>query len=424
MASISLDNQIFFNSRWTDPKIKSHKSRRLSEDAHQSPPKRLQVSPIDTILISSDDESDCDDSASVQSNMSLPRIDQLLAARNDDGTLTGNADTDRNTETTNSAASSSNPTQSSPVNGPGLGGPTPANQHDDSTTSQYSTSPYSQALAEPISPPGGPLQPSEEMPSLPAGSSLPQAGSVVLTPEADTSAEANEDLSLTFFTGSGPSPSPECVSTRCSPRLEDESPDNTGLCNPSASGSPNKSDDSGCQLQSVRERLRQRTATVRYASCGTSSPGIHSEDGDEDEYRGMRRRIVGYHLNDAHDDSYQPHDSENDRDEDIGQPPQRHYHKSHPLDASEAGIDTESNHICSPPRKRRKFSLVNRPTVLRRSTRQKSRLGDGALPSPSSCQDFNNEERNTDPPTAKFEEWPLKQATLKRIIVNDSELAK
>lgn len=86
MPTISLDNEVIFDSnKLRNPKIQRQKPDMLCEDAQISQPRHLMAPNNDAILISSDDESGYDNSASVQSNSSLPSINQLLADRQECG---------------------------------------------------------------------------------------------------------------------------------------------------------------------------------------------------------------------------------------------------------------------------------------------------------------------------------------------------
>ncbi|KAH7322555.1 hypothetical protein B0I35DRAFT_425982 [Stachybotrys elegans] len=133
------------------------------------------------------------------------------------------------------------------------------------------------------------------------------------------------------------------------------------------------------------------------------------------------------------DGPYQPLDSESDLDRTTRQP-QHQGSRGTPSGTSEADMDDDSDGVCLPPSrptKRRKASPVVAPTACRRSTRQKHRRNTSTsprnrpatdlhrMPSPPQSLSSNNEAQ-VQIPAAKFEEWPLGEAILKRITINGS----
>ena len=87
MPPISLDDQVFFYlNQLKIPKIQRQNPDIVCENAPVSQPQPATPS-NDAIVISSDDESDDEDSISVQSSSSLPSVDHLLADMRDCGNV-------------------------------------------------------------------------------------------------------------------------------------------------------------------------------------------------------------------------------------------------------------------------------------------------------------------------------------------------
>ncbi|KAH7309909.1 hypothetical protein B0I35DRAFT_440815, partial [Stachybotrys elegans] len=133
------------------------------------------------------------------------------------------------------------------------------------------------------------------------------------------------------------------------------------------------------------------------------------------------------------DGPYHPPDSESDLNR-ITRQPQHQGSRRTTSDTSEADMDDDSDGVCLPPSrptKRRKASPATASTACRRSTRQKHRrntstsprsrpaTGLHRMPSPPYSLSSNNEAQ-VQIPAAKFEEWPLGEAVLKRITMNGS----
>ncbi|KAK5994050.1 hypothetical protein PT974_07490 [Cladobotryum mycophilum] len=124
MPSINLDNQVFFDSNQLRiPKIQRQEPDILCENAHIPQPQAGTPSNDDAIVISSDDESDCEDSASVRSSSSLSPIDQLLAETQERRTVTDLNERKKSLDTSISGACDGHLAQDPMMDGPELRGP-------------------------------------------------------------------------------------------------------------------------------------------------------------------------------------------------------------------------------------------------------------------------------------------------------------
>ncbi|KAH7304483.1 hypothetical protein B0I35DRAFT_151443 [Stachybotrys elegans] len=439
MPTISLDSQTFFNPiqmkassvRRQEPKVRVTDA--LLGHSELQPTTAPDKDPI---LISSDDESDYDDSISVQSGSSLPSIERLLADKQEHKLATGLDDLGEIPETSVPVTGEGKPTQAPALDdiGPGRQS-TLSLEQIPGMSGSFKAPTLSPVSEEPMSPSNtprqtsSPLELSGETSNSVAHSPQSPHDTILCQPQEDAGNMSIQDTpSARLMICDRPHFLPD--NERWSPRLESRSPERPGLCRISDRESRDESDDGNCQSHSVKSRLRRKTP-VRYTSCSTAISGIGS--GDEEEHHGKRCRTAAPMQKTLDDGPYQPPDSESDLDR-ITRQPQHQGSRGTPSDASEADIDDDSDGVCmspSRPTKRRKTSPATAPTACRRSTRQKHRqntstsprsrpaTGLHRMPSPS-CSLSSNNEAQVQTPAAKFEEWPLGEAILKRITINGS----
>ncbi|KAL7917971.1 hypothetical protein ACQKWADRAFT_331280 [Trichoderma austrokoningii] len=378
MPPINLDEQVFFDSNHPIiPKVQRQKPDALCENAPVFQPQPVTPSDDDAIVISSDDETDYEDSASVRSSSSLPSIDQLLADTQDCGKL---VDTDERD--------------------PMEDGPEPrslflsSTQEDDSNMPNIprsSASPCSLALAGPILLPNAPPENSvsvqlvKGLPDSVALGSQSQPDEVVCSPEADTQ---NGATGITHGTDASQS-----VGSYNVPACESGDDEDSG------------------QSHQVKSRLRRRKTSVRYASCSTATSGTDSAD--ENQHRRKRRRTAEHAQKDLQDDPYEPPNSDSDQDQAPRQPLSNGFHGL--SSSNETEVDQDDDGICHRPSessRRRKAITSPSSNVPRRSTRKKPQSASGN--SSRRCSSAAGRYA----PTSKFEEWPLGQAVLKRITID------
>ena len=225
------------------------------------------------------------------------------------------------------------------------------------------------------------------------------------------------------------SPSISSDYVQCSPGHGIDVSRSAGFCNASVCGSG--SDEDTSQSHPVKSRLRQRKTPIRYASCSTVTSGADSAD--EDTHLRKRPRTAVEPRKNLRDDSYEPPDSNSNEDEAAQRTLLNGFLEC--SGSSETEMEEEVNSICSlPPRVPRCQKTVSsaNSTVPRKSTRQKSKTTSGnslrrsssaadqcGMPSPSYSHSSDGES-HAQAPTAKFEEWPLERAVLKRITINGS----
>jgi hypothetical protein len=206
-----------------------------------------------------------------------------------------------------------------------------------------------------------------------------------------------------------------------------------GSCGVSACES--KDDEDSSQSHPIKSRLRKRKTPIRYTSCSTATSGIDSAD--EDQHRRKHRKTAVHAQKAARDDSYDPPGSDSDSDQDQDQAPQPPVYKGfhRPFGANEIETDEDDGSIDQQPSessRRQKAMRSPSSPVPRRSTRKKTQSASGNLsrrsylaagrygmPSPPHTYTSDDEPR-IETPTAKFEEWPLGQAVLKRINIDGS----
>ncbi|KAI9148642.1 hypothetical protein HJFPF1_10683 [Paramyrothecium foliicola] len=411
MIPISLDNQVFSDSNQLKiPKIQRQKPDIVCENARAPQPQPATPSNDDAIVISSDDESDDEDSASVRSSSSLPPVDQLLADMRDCGNV-GIDEREKSTDTSNLRAYDGNPTQDIMMDGPELRNPSPSSpDNGDCGMPQSSASPCSLPVAEPILLPSKtpessvPVQSARQLPDPIALGSQTLPDTTTCPSETDTPNKSTENISRDVMIACGQSRF-SSKHTRHFRMHETDASQSAGSCGVSACESEDDEDSS--QSHPVKSRLRRRKTPIRYASCGTVSSGTDSAN--EDQHCHKRRKTAVHAQKALQDDSYEPPGSDSDSDQDQApQPPiYNSFHGLSRLNETETDEDDDSiNQQPSESSRRRKATaqLFLEGPLGRKRSQPAETSHDGAL----RLQ------------TAKFEEWPLGQAALKRITIDGS----
>ncbi|KEY63890.1 hypothetical protein S7711_11563 [Stachybotrys chartarum IBT 7711] len=325
----------------------------------------IHASDKDPIFISSDDESDYDDSISVQSGSSLASIERLLADKQEHDLSTGLDDLEEIPET------------SVPVTGEGK--PTQAPALDDIGPGRQSTLSLEQIPGMPGSFKAPTLSPVSEEPM----------------PPSNTPCQTSSPLELSEETSNSVAHSPQSPhdTTLCQPQEDagnasiQDTPSarlmiclNLGLLNApgfavSDRESRDESDDGSYQSHSVRSRLRRKTP-VRYMSCSRGTPsGTREADMDDDS-------------------------------DGICLPPSRPTKRR------------KASPIATPTAYRRSTRQKHHQNTSM-SPRSRPATGLHRMPSPPYSLSSNHEAQVQTPAT-KFKEWPLREAILKRITINGS----
>ncbi|KAI9147393.1 hypothetical protein HJFPF1_12413 [Paramyrothecium foliicola] len=437
MPSISLDNQVFFDlNQLKIPKIQHQNPDVMCENARVPQPQPATPSNDDAIVISSDDESDDEDSASVRSSSSLPSVDQLLADMRDCGNL-GIDERKKSHDTSNLGACDGHPTQDIMMDGPELRSPSPLSpDNEDCDMPQSSASPCSLLVAEPILLPSTthessvPVQSARQLPDPIALCSQTLPDTTTCPSETDTPNESTENISRDIMIACGKSRFSSKY-TRHFRMHETNSSQSAGPCDVSACEGGD--DEDGSQAHPVKSRLRRRKVPVRYASCSTATS--ETDSADEDQHRHKRRKTAAHAQKAAQDDSYDPPDSDQDQDQDQAPQPPVYNGFCGLSSVNETETDEDDGSINKQPSetsRRRKAMRSPSSTVPRRSTRKKmqstsgnfsrqSSLAAGRYGMPSPPHTYtSDDESHIETPTAKFEEWPLGQAVLKRITIDGS----
>jgi hypothetical protein len=342
---------------------------------------------------------------------------------------------EKSPDTSNLGACDGHPTQDIMMDGPELMSPSPSNpDNEECGMPQSSASPCSLPVAEPILLPSTtpessvPVQSARQLPDPIALGSQTLPDTTICPSETDTPNESTENISRDVMIACGQSRF-SSEHTRHFRTHETDAPQSAGSCGVSACESVDDEDSS--QSHPVKSRLRQRKTPIRYASCGTATSGINSAE--EDQHRCKRQKTAVHAQKAARDDSYDPPGSDSDQDQDQApQPPA--YNSFHGLSRSnEIETDEDDGSInLQPSEPSRRWKAIRSPnsTVPRRSTRKKTQSASGNLsrrsssaagrygiPSPPHTY-TSDDESHIETPTAKFEEWPLGQAVLKRITID------
>jgi hypothetical protein len=433
MPPISLDQQVFFDaSKLKNPKIQ-RQERNLWHDTRVSQA-HAQIHALpdnDTILISSDGESDDDGSASVQTDLSLPSIDQILADTQKSGKLVDlHKGAEENYHDPDLDEGDDHSAQRPMVDRSEPRSLSTPDVQNDSDVCQSLASLCSQASTKPIISLDNP--PESDVPLEVANplelDSQPQPDHVVCRPEVDIQHETVESMSDDIVaTRSASHFSSDSI--RCSPKHQANAPRSDRFYNSSVCESGNNEDSS--ELHSLKSKLRQRKTPIHYASC--SALISETESADENQHRRKRRRSALHTPKTPRDDPYEP--LEDDSDEE--QAPRHPLHSLiHELSgSSEVEMDEDSESICPRPsksRRPRKAILSPSLTIPRGCAKGGTQADSGkssrwissaasryTIPSPPHSQSSGGE-AHTQAPTAKFEEWPLGQAVLKRVTINGS----
>ncbi|KAJ9138013.1 hypothetical protein NKR19_g7999 [Coniochaeta hoffmannii] len=378
MANVTLDSQTSFK-----PQHDTNYPQRGAGSASQD----------NALLISSDDESDYDDLDDGKCDISLPPIEELLRAAGRKYAEPGNvAGVDKSFSASPGGGGNSDAIEPSVTEGSNPDGDVASSQQPQIFHLQRSPAPPSApALPRPLSASPGPLQVEQEDRPIPADSASCEAkqGSA---PEDTTCGKPHGEISRASPPGveAQHAPSPSRLSGPSPSRLE-EGTDQESAPRRDSGGESDSDDEDGPPLAKPKFGGR-RTMIGHRAHRSPKNSRVDPKDRDEvvqqsDGQDSSQRRLYRRRRNDR-------------EDEDVYHPPR----------ASESVPDKEDNDIRSPQRKRLKTTSPAQPT-LRTSTGWRTRSNGGP-------PDHDMSKHQLQAPIAKFQEFLLKDAVLKRVEAN------